>query len=186
MTDESDIVAERYIESAIDQHDDPDHPDAYTVAQVREAFAALQRDLADTLETYDDHSTVAYEDKELVVYVDADGTDLEHAIDAAGIDADDILTSILSNLMHAVARERSDYEWSGAYPLVVRKPLALRRGERHALNRIGHLSRDLGGLPQGTDWYACQIRGWGQRKWSEYTGRSHGAAGKNVREAQRE
>lgn len=181
---ESDIVAERHIESAIDQHDDPDHEDAYTVAEVRETFATLQRDLADTLETLDDFKDVAYEDKELVVYV-GDGNDLAEAIDAAGIDADDTLESILATLMHAVAHDRSDYEWSGAYPLVVRKPLALRRGERHALNRIGHLSRDLGGLPQGTDWYACEIRGWGQRKWSEYTGRSHGAAGKNVRESRR-
>lgn len=179
-------VADRDIQQAIEQHDDPEHPDACTIPEVRETLAAVNADVVDwwseALDTVDEGGyEIVHEDRKHVVLADHTGHMWTEHLDALDIE-DGILRHIVKQVHHSTARRLCDYDWSTSDPVVVRKPEAWRTGEEHALRRIAQFARESGGgIGRGVDRYATEVANWQQQQWAKATDRHRNAVGKNVR-----
>lgn len=167
------------IESAIEQHDDTDHPDAYTVAEVRDV---LERINADILEHWDLHQDaidegvheIVHEDSDVIVLADHSGHFWTEQLDVTpGVDdSDDILRSIAISLHHTAARGVCDHSWSTSDPVVVSKPNAFRAGESHVLREIARRTRETGSVARAVDQLATEVHGHRKSMWADLTGRN--------------
>jgi len=173
--DVTDHVDDETIEGTIAQHDDPDHPEATTVEEARDALAWLQmsieehwRDWLSNVEN--NESTVVYEDREVIVFATGEQNiprrDLRQHYDGG---LSERVPDVVSAIHHEMARERCDYDWGYEYPLVVRKPAGLEDGQQYVESIINGLQSR--GLSPGQAWayYGVEIRGnsrnsWGIRK----------------------
>jgi len=184
-------VADETIEAAIEQHDDAEHPDATTIEEVRDALAWLQRSTEEMWGEWCDNiergeAIVVAEDDETIVLStgtqDVVRRDLRDYYDG---DLDDRALSVISAVIHELARERADYDWGVEYPYVVRKPAGFDRGQEYADAVINSLRRR--GVSPGQAWayYGVEIRGHSRNQWAERCGYSdHSAVSEAVRKAQ--
>jgi hypothetical protein len=174
--DASPDVTDEEIEQAIDQHDDPDHPEAATVADVREALATINADMIAHWDLYqdaidEDAHEIVHEDSGVIVLADHTGHLWTEQLDAAGIE-DDRLRSIIKSLHHTAARSHCDYSWSVVDPAVVRKPEAFRSGEAHVLREIARRTDETGSVARAVDQLATEVHGWAKGSWATMTGRN--------------
>jgi len=122
------------IESAIEQHDDTDHPDSYTVAEVRDVLDRINEDIIDHWDLHQDaiddgYYTIVHEDCDVIVLAD-DGHFWNDQFDAMESgDEHGILNTIVVNLQHVAARNHCDYSWSVSTPVVVETTDYVRDGE---------------------------------------------------------
>lgn len=183
-------IHDRTIKTAIEQHDDPEHPDSPTVADVRDALSWLQasmeevwRDWLSNIENGETH--VVYEDSDVVVFAtgehDIPRRDLRDYYDG---DISERTPDIVSAVHHVVARERCDYDWASEYPLVVWKTDGVEDGQRYTeavMNSL--LRRDLS-PGQAWAYYGVEIRGNSRNAWSTRCGYTdHSAVSEAVRKA---
>ncbi|WP_276261421.1 hypothetical protein [Haloglomus litoreum] len=128
-SDASDILTDDFLRTTVARHVEPDGEIAETIRTVRGEFASIQRVLETRILRYDAKLDVAFEDEELLVYRLERRVDFEYILDFCEIDHS-ILRDIIRELMVAIAADRA--ATAPEYPLVVRKPIAFRAGERHA------------------------------------------------------
>jgi hypothetical protein len=165
----------------IQQHDDPDHEDSNTVADVVDAWERVHEVLRSGLDEYVEYHDVVYEDRSLVVFATGATHDEQGlAYEEAGVD-DEILAAILDGLMHDVAREHCDHDWSVTYPLVVFKSREQTRMETYVRQRLGQLVIERGGAGRGLDYWATKVQGLTFSQWKRDSGRSTGAIGNSIR-----
>lgn len=184
-------VDDSTIEDAIESNDDPDHPDAWTVEEVRDALAQIQHSFEGFWSEHmdgveDGYLEVVADDGGIVVFADHAGHGWGEEMDALELDreADRTLGRILQQIHHELARDRTDYSWSTADPFVVRKPEGARDGQRYVESVVNSLMRE--GLSPGQAWayYGVQIRGNSRNSWAKRCGYSdHSAVSEAVRKA---
>lgn len=185
--DATDYAADETIETAINQHDDPDHEDATTVEEVRELLATLQYGVAEeNWDLYMDH----IEDGSIEVVADCGDVLVlstgEHRMFTDEIEAihdvDDTTMDVVSGVLHDVAKRLTNYNWGYSYPLVIKKPEGEDAGQRYVDAIVNSLIRQ--GLSPGQAWaiYGVKIRGNSRNQWASRCGyNDHSAVSEAVR-----
>jgi len=175
--DVTENVDDETIEDAIAQHDDPDHEDALTVADVRELLAHVQYDAEavwgewlDNIERNDAH--VVAQEGDAIVLDTGEHDTVRRALETydGRVAVDDIAERVVSTVHHRVAEQAdAQYNWGATYPRVVRLPAYGEAGQRFVEAVVNGLQRR--GLTPGQAWayYGVEIRGesrnsWGKRK----------------------
>ena len=133
--DASDVLPDGLLDETFRELEESANRVPFTKRALRGEFASIQRVFATRLERYDASFDVAYEDEELVVYRLENERDLEYIFDYCEIE-DGLMRFAIAELLEAIATERAG-DLSDD-PLVVRKPLAFRAGERHVLARLSY------------------------------------------------
>jgi len=184
-------VDDETITEAIEQHDDPGHEDATTVAEVRDILAALDESGAvhwsEWLDNIESGETdVVAETDELIVLntgtIDKIREEIEHYPE---IDPDAPTVDVVSAVMHDVAREHSDHDWGVTYPFVVRKSGSFADGQEYVEAVLNGLRQR--GVSPGQAWayYGVKIRGHSRNQWATRCGYSdHSAVSESVRKAE--
>lgn len=172
------------IEDAIERHDDPDHPDALTVEEVRDLLADIQLSF---VEYWDEHMDVL-EDGGLEVVEDAgdvvvlaDHTGHGWSEELKEFDVDDVGRSVIMSVHHAAAKRLTDYSWSTSDPFVIRKPGG-DGGQRYVEAVVNGLINQ--GLSPGQAWavYGVHVAGHSRNAWASMCGYSdHSAVSEPLR-----
>lgn len=183
-TELTEPLTDAMVTDRLNQHDDPDHEDGNTVADVYSAFAELQSYLGQHLSDYDEYHAVSHEDSTLVVYnLGPDKADLSIALDEIGVD-DEPLRLVISSLMHDLAERHTESgQWGDSYPLVAVKDKCTREAERRTRRRLGALTQQQGGAARALDYWATKVHGLTFEQWEDESGRSTGAIGNSIRRA---
>lgn len=164
------------IKAAIAQHDDPDHADACTVSEVREALDAINDDVTAHWDLYQDAiddgaHEIVYEDSDVVVLADHSGHLWREQLDAMEI-ADDALRTIVTSLHHTAARKHCEYSWSTADPFVLVKSGAFQAGEQQVLREIARRTEKFGSVARAVDTLATETHGFQKSTWATLTDRN--------------
>lgn len=173
-----DLADDSDVEAAIEQHDDPDHKDAYTVDAVQETLAAINANIIDNIDLYEDAmddgaQEVVYEDSGVLVLADHTGQFWNEQLDAMGIQDDHgIIDQIVSQVHHDMARKHCDYSWSAVDPAVIHKPDQFVAGESHMLREIARRTEKYGSVARAVDTIATDTHGWDKGNWATTTGRN--------------
>jgi|AKVG01.1.fsa_nt_gi uncharacterized protein YoaH (UPF0181 family) len=185
------LVDDDTIKEAIKSNDDPDHPDAWTVDEIRELLAWVQRGAEEGWDIYmdnveDGHSKVVYEGTQAIVLSTGEYNnvleELEHYEGDHEIDSQAM--SIVTQIHHELARERCDRSWSVDYPFVMIKPDGTGDGQRYVEAVINSLCER--GLSPGQAWayYGVEIRGNSRNQWAHRMGYDdHSTVSQAVRKA---
>jgi len=185
-------VDDETIEDAIEQHDDPDHEDALTVADVRDLLAHVQLDAeiawgewVDNIER--DDSRVVAQDGNLVVLDTGEHDTVRRALETydGPVTVDDIAERVISTIHHRVAEEiDNEYNWGVTYPRVVRLPKDGGSGQQFVEAIINSLMRRDLSPGQAWAYYGVEIRGHSRNQWATRCGYSdHSAVSEAVRKA---
>lgn len=173
----SELITDADIEAAIAQHDDPDHPDAYTVTRVGDVLEAIQ---ADILDYWDEHQDaiddgayeIVHEDRDVIVLADR-GHFWSEQFNAMEVgDEHGILQSIVITLHHTAARAVCDYSWAARTPVVVEKSDEFHAGEQQVLREIARRTSEEGSVARAVDQLATEMHGWSKSNWASLTGRN--------------
>lgn len=187
-------VDEETIEEAIDRHDDPDHPDALTVYEVRDILSFEQRaveewwsELMDNIE--DGYTDVVADTGELLILATGEHQMYgEELVDYyCGEDPPEQVYSVLSYIHHEVARSHSDYNWSTTNPFVVRKPADAQMGQRYVEALVNGLQKK--GLTPAQSWavYGVHAAGYSRNAWASMCGHGdHSAVSQALRKVNKE
>jgi len=188
--DVTEHVSDEQIEDAIAQHDDPGHEDALTVADVRELLAWLQRGIEANWATWmdnieDGYSEVIHEDNDIIVLSTGQHDSVSEELDhyEGDVTIDKIAKSVVSNIHHAVARERCDWNWSTSHPLVIRKHDGVNDGQQYVEAFINGLLAE--GLSPAEAWafYGVEIRGNSQSSWARRAGKDQSTINRSLTRA---
>lgn len=133
--DASDILPDELLDETFEELEDSANTIPFTKRSLRGEFASIQRVFATRIERYDASFDLLYEDEELIVYQLESEKDLEYIFDYCEIE-DRSMRFAIADLLEAIATDRTSHPSEDL--LVVRKPLAFRAGERHALAHLSH------------------------------------------------
>ena len=194
--DKTSHIEDDEIEAAIESNDDTDHPDALTLAEVRDALAEIQASFegfwAEHMDAIEDgHLEVVAETEHVVVFADHTGHGWNEELDALGLDRDRssndrTMRITLAETHHRAASRLCDRNWSTADPFVVAKPDGVRNGQLFVETVINSLLQR--GLSPGQAWayYGVEIRGNSRNSWAKRCGYSdHSAVSEAVRKAKK-
>lgn len=165
------------IEEAIERHDDTDHPDAYTVDEVRNVLNAINADIIDWWSEHQDAIDdgayeIVHEDRDVIVLAES-GHFWGEQFDAMDIgDERGILHSIVVNVHHIAARNHCNYSWAVSTPVVVEKTDDFRAGERNVLREVARRTEQFGSVARAVDSLATEVHGWDQGDWARLTDRN--------------
>jgi hypothetical protein len=193
-TTRSTPVSDDDIEAAIERHDDPEHPDALTVDEVRALLERLQQQIErtwgrwmDLIERGDIHVTEDTGDVLLLAVRDAPyGEILEESAEPLPVAYDEIVASVVQTAVHNAAERLGERSWANDYALVVAKPKIADAGETYVIALINGLLRR--GLSPGQAWayYGVEVCGHSRNKWASRCGYSdHSAVSEPLRKAER-
>lgn len=177
------------IVEAIEEHDDPDHLEATTVAEARTLLAQLQSSFEDYWDNHldaidDDHMSVVYEDRDVLVLADHTGHGWTEERDALDL-PDDVAGQVLKSIHHKAAGRLCEYSWTASDPFVVAKPDSWQRGEQHVERRVGQLARAADVTEaQAMDYYQVKIRGWTQSGWARLVGKKQPSVSEAISEVE--
>ena len=187
-------IDDETIEDAIEQHDDPSHPDAATVEEVRKLLVWLQQDAEDWWSEMMDNierggsDIITETDNVLVISTGKHDAVRERLADyevVTDTDLDGTTVDVVSGVIHDVARQLTDYDWGVAYPFVVQKSSGVEDGQQFVEAIINSLLRR--GLSPGQAWayYGVKIRGHSRNQWATRCGYSdHSAVSEPLRKAE--
>lgn len=168
-------VKTQEIEDAIRKHDDPEHDDAATVADIKQLLADINAGLLDLWSEHEDSIDagtleVVHETPEVMVLADYEGhfwsEEFRHR------DVDEPTERIIQTLHHEMARWHCDYSWSVASPVVVEKSDDFRGGEEHILREIARRTDETGSVARAVDQLATEVHDWTKGDWAKATGRN--------------
>lgn len=175
-------IDDETITAAIASKDDPEHPDATTVTEVRNILAALQQSFEEIWDAHmdaivDNSLELVAEHGDILVFADHSGLHYreEYAHGTADdviakLNFDDVAKSVIKHVVHEVAREHCDYDWGLADPVVVRKPADFDAGEELAEAVVNSLiSRGLTPREAWAVW-GVDIRGNSANSWAARCG----------------
>lgn len=186
------IVTDAEIEAAIEEQDDPDHPDALTVPEVRELLDHVQHAAEQGWGVYMDNledgaMELIHEDSNLLVFATGDRPlyteELEQTYDG-DVTVDSVAKQVVSAAIHKAANRLTDYNWGVQYPLVVAMPEGVEGGQRYVEAAINNLLKR--GLSPGQAWafYGVEIRGHSRNQWASRCGyNDHSAVSEPLRKA---
>ena len=170
----TDHIDDSAIRDGIEAKDDPDHPEALTVPEVRDLLAHIQRsteaywgEWLDLISSGD--ATVVAETDDVVV-LDV-GTHSPYEEELADYDGaatvDEISRLVVSVVHHNVARGvAADHNWDATYPLVIRKPDGVADGEDYVESVMAWLRSEGCSPGQAWHYYGVEIRGNSQSEWA--------------------
>jgi hypothetical protein len=121
-----DIFDDDRIESAIEEHDDPEHGDALTVTAARGILAEIQQSIENHYDEWLDlvdrgKVEVVHEDEEVIVFADHGMYNWREELDGAAVE-DPIHRRVIKSIHLNAASDLADYSWSTSDPLVFEKP----------------------------------------------------------------
>jgi len=172
--DVTDDLSDADIEESIEKNDDPKHPEAATVDEVRDTLATINSDVLDWWSEHQDAIDdgayeIVHEDRAVIVLADHSGHFWSEQLDAMDIEGP--LRNIITSLHHTLARQHCDYSWSAVDPVVVQKPAMFRAGEKHLLRTIARRTDELDGVSRAVDTLATDEFGWSKSSWAGLSGR---------------
>jgi hypothetical protein len=165
------------IESAIEQYDDTDHPDAYTVEEIRDVLDRINADILDHWDLHEDAIDdgayeLVHEDSDVIVLAEG-GHFWSEQFNAMELgDEHGILSDIITTLHHTAGRNHCDYSWSASNPVVVRKTEDFRAGEQNVLREVARRTEEFGSVARAVDSLATETHGWSKGNWATLTGRN--------------
>jgi len=168
-------LSDEDIEETIAKKDDPDHPDAATVAEVRDVLARINNDVLDWWSEHQDAiddgaHEIVHEDRNVIVLADHSGHFWREQLDA--IDAEGPLRNVITSLHHTMARQHCDLSWSAVSPIVVQKTADFRAGEQQVLREIARRTEKFGSVARAVDTLATENHGWSKSTWAKRTDRN--------------
>lgn len=161
--------------------DDPDHPDAITVAEVRDALAFIAESANEVWGTWMDNiergdtELIAETSNVLVVSTGEHnpvGEELDSMERAGRLDRDvqgrSVLVDVITSCMHKIARDHTDRNWGYSYPWVLPAPDS--NGQLYVECVVNGLQRR--GLSPGQAWayYGVEIKGESMNRWGKKKG----------------
>lgn len=162
------------IRAVIDHYDDPDHPDALSVAEARESLSALQaalvEDWAERLAAIRDGTLrVVHDGDDVAILVDPERRQWSALLDDMEV-YDTVERTVLRMTHHQAAVRIAGREFESADPMVVRKPPRALAGQRFAEAVVNGLCRR--GPDPGEAWayYGVAVRGYDGADWAERGG----------------
>lgn len=190
------VITDADIQAAIDQHDDPDHPDSLTTGDVRELLDVVEHDVHAawgewTTQIERGEARVIADTQDAIVLSTGQRKTYDDALEAIAddytdVEYDDIAASVVNAAIHNAARRLTDYDWGVAYPLVVAKPDGSRDGEAYVTAVVNALLRE--GLTPGQAWayYGTELVGETQSRWADRTGRNQSTISRAAKEARQQ
>lgn len=156
-------VDDEVIAAVVDHYDDPEHPDALSVEEVRELLGDLQvavdDDWDDVLEAVRERRVrVTVDEGDVVVFRDTERRLWNDLLDDVGV-TDRVARTVLRVTHHQTADRLVDRRFEGSDPLVVRKPARAEAGQRFVEAAVESLLRQ--GVPPEEAWayYCVDVRG---------------------------
>lgn len=183
------IVTDDEIVAAIEQHDDPDHPEATTVSEARDHLNKIQESFEDYWSEHldaidEDHVSIVYEDDEAVVLADHTG----HGWNEERFELDlrnSIVGDVLNSVHHKAAERLCDYSWSASDPFVVAKPDGWRLGEFHVERRVAQIATSTEvSEAAAMDYWSVEIKGRSQSQWARMVGKSQQTVSENIQKVE--
>lgn len=178
--DVSSNVDDTIIEDAIAQHDDPDHPDALSIDDVRELLAHIQRDTEavwgewlDNIERGD--SEIVGQTDDWLILDTGEHDTVSRALETytGPVTVDDIAEHVVSTVHHRVAEQAApEHDWGVTYPRAVAKTDDYRAGERATMLEIAGRTAEYGSVARAVDSLATDEHGWGKSEWARLTDRN--------------
>lgn len=167
-------VEDEEIRAVVEHYDDPDHPDALDVPEVRRLLATVQRTVESRWEEYLDavregDLEVVRDAGAVVVLQDPSRREWNRLLDAADCH-DQVARTVLRVTHHQAAGRLLGEEVGDADPVLVRKPDDPEAGQRLAEAVVDGLLRS--GVPPGEAWayYGVEVRGHTVDEWAERGG----------------
>jgi hypothetical protein len=174
-----------------------DHPETITVEEVRDTLAFIAESAREVWNTWMDNiemneTNVVAETRDIIVVetgsVNVVSDELDAMERAGKLDRTGewrgVLGSVITSLMHDIARSHAGRNWSVDYPWVLPRPD--RDSQLYVEAVVNGLLRR--GLSPGQAWayYGVKIRGESRNKWAARCGYSdHSAVSEAVRKAER-
>jgi hypothetical protein len=167
-------VEDEEIRAVVEHYDDPDHPDALDVPEIRRLLAAVQRSVEARWDDFlaavrDGDLEVVSDANDIVVLRDPTRREWNRLLDA--VDCHDQVARTVVRVVHHQAADRLlDHEVADADPLLVRMPDDPGAGQRLAEAAVNRLLR--AGVPPAEAWayYGVEIRGYPVEVWAERSG----------------
>jgi len=162
------------IRAVIGHYDDPDHPDALSVPEVRELLAAVQREVEsrweDCLTRIRGGDLVpARDDDAVVVLRDPTRRLWDELLD--GIDRYlEVERTVVRVTHHQAASRHCDREFDGSDPLVVRKPASATAGQRFTEAVVAGLLAAGVRADEAWAYYGVEVRGYALDEWADRCG----------------
>lgn len=174
------VAADSTIQDALEAHEDTEHPDAYSVDDIRKALGAINSDIVDHWDQYNDEIDdgayeIIHEDRKKIVLADHTGHFWNEQLEVTPeVDPDEygILQKVILTVHHNLAQDIVTYSWSTAAPVVIYKRDRWEQGELHALCEIARRTKETGSVARAVDQYATKVHGWSKSQWAEQTGRN--------------
>lgn len=177
------------IETAIEQQDTPGHPDAYTVGEIEHSLDAINTDILEHWDLYEDGiddgaHDIVFEDENVIVLADSSGHFWREQLEVTDIELDDhgILHSIIVQVHHGLARQHCDHSWSAVDPVVIEKSHEFKGGEQRALREIARRTEQTGSVARAVDQLATEVQGWSKSQWARQTGRNPSTVTRTTRD----
>jgi hypothetical protein len=172
-------LSDEDIEAAIAKNDDPDHPDAATVEEVRDVLALINAGALNWWSEYQDGiddgaHEIVHEDRNVIVLADHSGhlwTNEFHALEQDG-EIKPTTRNIIKSLHHTMARQHCDHSWSVVSPVVVQKTADFRAGEQQVIREIARRTEEFGSVARAVDTLVTDEHGWSKSGWAKCTGRN--------------
>jgi hypothetical protein len=168
------------IQTAIEQHDGTDHPESYTTQDVKSILDAINTDILEHWELYQDtiderDYSVVHEDRDVMVLADHTGhfwNEQLEATETVETDQNGILRRIIVQVHNAIARSYTDVSWSVSDPVVIEKTPSFQAGEVQILREIARRTEQEGSVARAVDQFATGVHGYSKSTWASLTGRN--------------
>lgn len=167
-------VEDDVIGAVVDHYDDPDHPDALSVADARGLLESLQALLADRWSAYVDgvrerEVEVVRDTGAAIVLQDTERREWNRLLDDLQL-YDQVDRTILRMCHHQAASRIVDRGFEGVDPIVAGKPDSALAGQELVEAIVDSLLRE--GVRPGPAWayYGVDVRGFTAREWMERSG----------------
>lgn len=189
-------LSDDQIEAAIAQHDDPQHSESWTVPEVRDVLTALAESAHEVYGEWIDNiergdATIVAQTDDLLVLDAGERNPLHDELDVIGEreivtmddDSREILSHIITHLMHEIAGQHSDRSWPATYPWVIPMPTSATDAEYLVQATVNSLiSRGLTAT-EAWAYYGVEIRGESQSSWGRRQDRNQQQISKALKQA---
>lgn len=170
----SEQFTDEEIAAVIDHYDDPEHPDALDISEVRALLANVQRTLETGWADYLDgircgDLAVVFDSEDVAVFRDDERREWNSLLDEIAL-FDQVDRTILRVTHHQAAKRLTDRTFDGSDAIVVRKPNRAMAGQRFVEAVVDSLLRKGVHPKDAWAYYGIDIRGISGEAWVERAG----------------